>query len=368
MIRLFAGSNINHRTELRILIIALSGIGDALLFTPAALLLRTQFPDATIDALVMFRGVRDIYNRTGLFNNVIFHDFLNRPKSGSLRLVLRMRGKYDASINVYPSNRKEYNIIQYLIGAKKRGAVNYLRRDAAEFGFLNNASIVEKDSLHCVEENVALCEKVFRFSSARIPDLHFPLTDEDAAFAESFLESKSIGRDDLVVGMHAGTATFKNQVKRRWEPAKFAELSHRLAAEKGAKVLIFGGPDEAGLKEEIVGKAESDSVMAADTPGLPETAAVMKRCDLFVSNDSSLMHIAAAMKRKVVAVIGPTDTNYIHPWHTEYEIASLNLECSPCFIYSPRPLKCFRDDVKFKCIKELDVDLVYDKAVSLLGK
>jgi heptosyltransferase-2 len=88
----------------------------------------------------------------------------------------------------------------------------------------------------------------------------------------------------------------------------------------------------------------------------------MKRCNVFVTNDSSLMHIASALQLKVVAIIGPTNTNYIYPWKTQHKIVSLNLDCAPCFIYSPRPLVCSRTDVKFKCIKELDVEMVY-KAV-----
>ncbi len=353
---------------MRILVIALSGIGDALLFTPAALLLRTKFPEAVIDALVMFRGAQQLYERTGIFDNVIYHDFLNSSKTGSLNFVLLVRGKYDASINVYPSNRLEYNAINYLIGAKTRGGVQYLRRDLRELGFLNNVRTTEDDSLHCVEENVALCEKIFSFKEDSIPDLHLPLNPEDERFAESFLDSNGISGDNPLVGFHPGSATFKNHIRRRWEPEKFAELGRRLAEQRGAKVLIFGGPDESGLKEEIVAKANSSRVVAVNSPGIPETAALIKRCNAFVTNDSSLMHIASAMKRKVVAIIGPTSTNYIHPWHTEYEIASLHLECSPCFIYSPRPLKCFRNDVKFKCIRELGVDLVYAKTLSLLDK
>jgi ADP-heptose:LPS heptosyltransferase len=74
------------------------------------------------------------------------------------------------------------------------------------------------------------------------------------------------------------------------------------------------------------------------------------------------MHIASALQLKVVAIIGPTNVNYIYPWKTEHKIVGLNLDCAPCFIYSPLPLVCSRNDVKFKCIKELDVERVY-KAV-----
>jgi heptosyltransferase-2 len=78
------------------------------------------------------------------------------------------------------------------------------------------------------------------------------------------------------------------------------------------------------------------------------------------------MHVASALKLRVVAIIGPTNPNYIHPWKTEHKIVTLNLDCAPCFIYSPRPLICFRKDIKFKCIKELGVELVYKVVAEFL--
>ena len=92
---------------MKILILALSGIGDALMFTPALQLIRRELPDAQIDALVMFKGVKDMYDRNDDFNNVFHFDFLKEGAFNSLKYVIKLRGKYDAAINVYPSNRKE---------------------------------------------------------------------------------------------------------------------------------------------------------------------------------------------------------------------------------------------------------------------
>jgi heptosyltransferase-2 len=80
------------------------------------------------------------------------------------------------------------------------------------------------------------------------------------------------------------------------------------------------------------------------------------------------MHVASAMKIKVVAVIGPTNPHYIHPWKTEYRIITLKLDCAPCFFYSPRPLICTRTDIKFKCIRELTVEMVLEPITELLNK
>ena len=103
-----------------------------------------------------------------------------------------------------------------------------------------------------------------------------------------------------------------------------------------------------------------------ETENLAQTSAVMKRCNVFVSNDSALMHIAAALQLKIIGIIGPTNPNYITPWQTENKLVSLNLDCSPCFYYSPKPLTCSREDVKFKCIKELSVELVLKKVNEFL--
>ncbi len=353
---------------MKILILALSGIGDALMFTPALKLIRSSFPDAQIDALVMFKAVKDMCERNPDINNLHYFDFLNRGFFPSLKFLLGLRKKYDASINVYPSNRKEYNVINFLIGAPKRAGIRYLRMNSRELGFLNNISVSENDLIHNVQTNIRLAEKLLDKKFDEEPDLNFPLSKDDESFAEEFLRNINIKENDLVIGLHPGSATLKNHIKRRWEPEKFIRLGKRLIDSENAKILVFGGPDEDDLKNSIETSVNSENVKTVSTTNLPQSAAILKRCNIFVTNDSSMLHIASAMKRKVVAIIGPTNPAYIHPWHTEYKIVSLNLECSPCFIYSPRPLTCFRNDVKFKCIKELDVDLVYDAVLDFLNK
>lgn len=352
---------------MKILAIALSGIGDALMFTPALTKLAEASPGSHIDILVMFKGVKDIYEKIPEVNEVIFHDFLNAPKISTLFFVLSLRKKYDATICVYPSNRKEYNIISWLIGAEKRLGVKYIRRNNSNLGFLNNICVEEDDSLHNVEENFAMVEKLLLEKFESIPPLKFILQKDDLDYANDFLKEKSISENDLVIGFHPGCNTLKNHEKRRWETEKFAELANLLTKKHNAKIFIFGGTEEKHLKDKILSLCQSQNVFSVQTFSLRHTAALMKRCNAFVTNDSSLMHVAAALKLKTVAIIGPTNVNYIRPWQTKHEICSLNLECSPCFFYSPKPLKCSRKDVQFKCIKDLKVEFVYEKVKLILS-
>lgn len=351
---------------MRILIIALSGIGDALMFTPALVKLREAMPSAKIEALVMFKGVKDVFEKLPQINEVHLFDFMNSSKSASLFYILNLRKKYDATFSVYPSNRKEYNIMSFLIGAKYRFAIRYRRNDLLNFGFLNNVRSDENDNLHNVEENFHMVEKLLAEQFENIPPLAFTLEHDDLLYAADLLQEKGITEEDLVIGFHPGCNTLKNHEKRRWEVEKFAGLAKLLTKDHNAKILIFGGSEEQHLKDAIHKAVDSPRVISVQTFSLTNTAAVMKRCNVFVSNDSSLMHVAAALQLKVVSIIGPTNTNYIAPWKTKHEIASLNLECAPCFFYSPKPLSCSRKDLQFKCIKELSVQNVYEKVLKLL--
>ncbi len=345
---------------MKILVLALSGIGDALMFTPALKLLRQSLPTARIDALVMYKGTKEIYGQNPDLTDVIHFDFLNEGAVKSLKFVLSIRKKYDATINVYPSNRKEYNIINFLIGAKQRAGVRYLRMDFQNLSWLNNVTVLEDDETHNVQTNIKLIEKLLNKNFAEEPAMQISLSESDKLFAKNFLKENNIYENDFVVGFHPGCATLKNHIKRRWEPDKFAGLGKKLIKENNAKILLFGGPEEEALKLSIKEKIGSENSFVIKTEKFLQSIAIMERCNVFITNDSALMHVTSALGLKVIAIIGPTNPRYIHPWKTDHKIVSLNLECAPCFFYSPKPLTCTRTDVQFKCIKELDIDLVMD--------
>lgn len=353
---------------MKILVLALSGIGDALMFTPALQFLKEAYPDSRIDVLAMFGAVRDMYERNVLVDNVIHFDFMKKGAKNSLKFVFSIRGKYDASISVYPANRKEYNGIQWLMGAKKRCGVDYLRQNVKNFGFLNNITVREDDNLHNVQENLRLCEKLTGKTAKKEPDLMFPLNDDDVRFADEFIEKNNLKNEKFLIGFHPGCATLKNHINRRWEPDKFAQLGKMIIEKYNVPVLLFGGPEEKELREYIHKKINFSKAFMVESKNLPQSAALIKHCKAFVTNDSSLMHVASAMKMNVVAIIGPTNTNYIHPWHTEHTIVSLELECAPCFYYSPKPLTCTRKDVKYKCIRELEPERVFESVAKYIER
>src|SRR5581483_9850636 len=180
------------------------------------------------------------------------------------------------------------------------------------------------------------------------------------AFREEWLREHHLSKEMPLVGFHAGTALFKNHIRRRWEPEKFAALAVRLTNELGMKVLLFGGPEDKDANAIIRQKA-GNAIIPVETKSILDSAAIMRALTLFVSNDSSLMHIAGALGLPTVAIFGPTNETYVHPWKTRYTIVHTGIECRPCFVYSPKPLTCYRQDPAehFLCIRAIEVDQVF---------
>lgn len=345
---------------MKILIIALSGIGDAIMFTPALQLLKKQYPQAEIDMLSMFRGVSDIFERSEYLTQVFHWDFVKEGATRSLGFLRNLRKKeYDISINVFPANRKEYNIISFIIGAQKRLGTDYLNLNKSSFPFLLTHRTKEEDQLHNVEENCLLVELAGVKIPKDIPPLQIDSMPEFEISAQTwFAKNLPNSEHHTIIGIHAGSAIFKNQINKRWDWKKYAELCILLRKEYNANILIFGGPEERELNEQIV-EASKQTATLVTVPSLLASIALMKRCHLFVSNDSGLMHIAAALQLPLVAIFGYTSHVHTRPWKVKHEVVRHDLECSPCFYFSPRPASCkFQGEDEFKCIRRIEVSEV----------
>lgn len=348
-----------------VLIIALSGIGDALMFSPALKLLRQQYPDAQIDLLSMFKGVKELYERNADVNEVLHWDFLRRSPFSSLLYLFRLRRRrYDATISVYPQNRWPYNLICFIIGARKRLGHDYDHVNKRSLNFLNNLRIREERRRHNVEENAKLVELLGVQLPVELPRLQVQLRPADEAEAEEWLRSRGIHGSRLLVGFHAGSALFKKHIHKRWTPEKFAALGRRLKEEQDAVILLFGGPEEYELNERI--NREMGGVgYVVQVPSLSTGASLIARCSLMVCNDAGLMHVASALHVPVVSIFAYTNPLGLYPWRTPHRLVRHNLECSPCFYYSPRAVHCVWKDDQFRCITHIGVDEVWQAVKGL---
>jgi heptosyltransferase-2 len=166
-----------------------------------------------------------------------------------------------------------------------------------------------------------------------------------------------------IIGVHAGTSTFKNQDRRRWPKEHFAELIKRFP---DCHFVLFGTKEEEATNQYIASTiADKKRVTVLDNRSLREAISIIGSCDAFVTNDSGLMHIAAAMNVPTLVFLGPTNPAYIYPWKVRHKILRTAIACSPCFYYSPRPLRCVAN-INFKCMSDLSVDMAEDGLMELL--
>ncbi len=356
--------------DMKILALPLYGIGDVLMTTPALKNIKEKLPSARLTYLHMFKTTRDVLIKNPNVDENIHFPFLEAGRLASARFILGLRGKYDIAINFYPSNRRDYNLASFLSGCPVRIGHTYVKRNLRELNSLKNRTFREDDNLHNVEENLRLLDYLGIKEPIPYP-MEIFLTEEEEKEAELWLREKGISVDGqtLIAGFHPGTSAFKEHVNKRWPAQKFCELIDMLSGiSPASRFLVFGGPEEAGLKEEIKrGCSRATAfVHAVDTRGIRQTAALMKRCGLFISNDSGLMHLSAALKVPTVGIFGPTNPKWVSPWGERTKVVRNSVAgCGPCFRYSPEPLLCHKK-YGFKCLQGINVREVLEAARSLV--
>ena len=350
---------------MKILINALSGNGDALMFSPSLKLLKEKIPGAEIDMLVMFKSVKQMYSNSPYLNEIYFSNLLKQSKLKSLGEINTIRRKrYNVSINVYPANRYEYNVLNYRLGAKKRIAHHYTHTNSSRMEFLNTDLVNEIPDRHNVLQNLDLIKLLVPVSDSSAGGLEIFLNEEDVSKADQW-GSEINPEGKMLVGFHAGSSTMKNHIHKRWDADRYAEVGTRLMKEHNAKILLFG--IEHDVNDYINEKLNGQAVIAS-TPDYMDSMARLPLCSLFISNDTAFMHSAAAFKIPTVAIFGYTNYLELYPWQTPHFIVRRQLPCSPCFYNSPKPVECiWTGEDEFKCIRQISVGEVMNACHKLLS-
>jgi heptosyltransferase-2 len=344
----------------RILILALSGIGDAIMFTPALSLLKSSFPKNEFHVLTMFKGIADIFSKNADITQVHFWDFFKESPLRTLRFLFSMRGRYSHTITAFPANRFHYAIVSRIIGSKHRIGHRYLHDSISQLNTLNTILLDERNELHNCEENIRIASLLGSTIPDELPAMKLPLSESDTSFAMDWIQKNGLENSDKILGIHAGSAIGKNQIEKRWKAEYYAELCTMASKQLDMTILLFGGPEEYALNARIDGMIKTSETKAivhiVKTPSLTSSLAIMKYCTAFVSNDSGLMHCAAALQLPMIAIFGYTSHVHTAPWNNpQAVIARRSLSCSPCFYFSPKPASCQfeRTDKAFTCIRDI---------------
>jgi lipopolysaccharide heptosyltransferase II len=314
-----------------ILVRGVNWIGDAVMTLPALRALRLANPDSKI-ALLVKPWVFPIFKKDPNIDEVIIYSEDHKGIRGRFRLARQLRG-HGFSRAVLLQNAIDAAIIAFLAGIPER--IGY-SRDGRR-ALLTRAVPFDKHAagLHHVGYYLNLLEQAGFAVKASRPWIYLSL--------EERLEARKAlaGLRRPIVGVNPG-ASFGSS--KRWHPSRFSEVAERVIDELGGSVVIFGGPAERGIGEEILegihprssddgaksGQSQRVSIMAGSTT-LRELIALVSEADVLVTNDSGPMHIGYAVGTPVVAVFGSTSPELTGPVGDGDIVIRREVDCAPCF-------------------------------------
>ena len=266
-----------------------------------------------------------------------------------LRVGKNLRGQYDQAI-ILPRSFKSA-LIPYFAKVPERTAY----RGEMRYGLVNDMRPLNKNVFYkAVEKFVYL--GLDKQDSSNRPTIKYPnlLVDEkkrhQAALKFNINEEvRSIG---LMPGAEYGPS-------KRWPAEYFAQLA-QLFAQDGYHVYVFGSLKDQSIGDEISRLSNDVVKNLCGKTTLEEVVDLLSLVDVAVTNDSGLMHVAAAVQCPVVALYGAITPNYTPSLTDTAEIKYLNLDCSPCWDRECRY-------GHYNCLKNIEVQQVYESAHKLLA-
>jgi lipopolysaccharide heptosyltransferase II len=338
----------NSNLPRKILIIFLSGIGNFILFTPTLRAIRSKFPDAEITLLLKHKVVTDIIAGKSLVDKIIYY-----PQTASffalVFLTNKLRNKYDIVVTTFEAQGWKLAFFVRMIA----GGFSIGYRTGKLYDRFYTKILVKSPGIHEIDRHLEIAHILGADVTDKNPEI--TVMEKDRKFAETII----LRTDKPGIGMHPGSSEFL--LRKRWMPERFAEVADKLSRNYDAKIFIFGGADEVQLAEKISGLMQSKAVIMAGKTTLGQAAALIEKCTLFVSNDSGLMHIAAAVGTPTIAVFGPTDSVKNPPFGEGHTVVRKDLPCSPCLYFG-------KDGCKSpECLDAITVEDVVDAVENKLG-
>jgi ADP-heptose:LPS heptosyltransferase len=306
---------------MKILVIALSGIGDTLIATPFIHELRANFPDAVIDALVLWAGSKDLLEGNPYLNAVHQKNLIKEGPLKSFPFLLGLRGRhYDVSLNVHSQGRIHYRAVAAFVGARLRVGHRYENHGWLDRWFIHR-TVPEDYTVHCVENNNRLLTLLEKKPLLPRHEFELFLTPAESKWAEDFMAVHQLGLRKRL-GIHIGSGGTKNLRLKRWPFTHYVELIERLSrSHPDLAILLFGGPEEQKEHEQLLQRAAGQLLFAPPTHNLRQAAALLQHCHAFLSVDTALMHLAAAMKvPNQIVIEAPTLNSTNVPWQTNYRL------------------------------------------------
>ncbi|KAA8695315.1 ADP-heptose--lipooligosaccharide heptosyltransferase II [Pseudomonas caricapapayae] len=309
---------------MKILIVGPSWVGDMVMAQTLFQCLKQRHPECEIDVLAP-EWSRPILERMPQVRAALSFPLGH----GALELATRRRigkslaGQYDQAI-LLPNSLKSA-LVPFFAGIPKRTGW----RGEFRYGLLNDVRTLDKQRYPLmIERFMALA---FEKGSELPRPYPRPSLRIDPATREAALSKFGLSLDRPVLALCPG-AEFGES--KRWPAEHYAQVADASIRE-GWQVWLFGSkkdhPVGESIRQELIPGLREESVNLSGETSLAEAIDLLSCADAVVSNDSGLMHVAAALNRPLVAVYGSTSPDFTPPLADEVEVVRLGIECSPCF-------------------------------------
>ena len=343
-----------HNFE-RILIVRTDRIGDVLLSTPVIKALRENYPRAHI-AMMVSPYAKDIVDGNPYLDEVIIYDKDSAHRSwiASMNFAGDLRKKkFDLTLILHPTNRA--HLLAFFSGIPRR--VGYDRK----LGFLLTDQIEHTKQLGAKHELEYSLDLVRRLGiEPRDKSLFMPIKLESEKWVSELFVREKIAQTDKLLAIHPG-ASCPSKV---WPNERFAWVADKLIAKYKFKALIVAGPKDIGLARNVAENMHEPVINLAGETSLSQLASLLKRCRLFISNDSGPVHIASAVGTPVISIFGRNQPGLSPvrwgPLGLKDRFLHKETGCLQCLAHN-----CVKE---FACLKAISVEDVLSAADALLNE
>ncbi len=335
----------------RILLIKPSSLGDVIHALPVLHGLRHRYPDATIDWLIS-APLAPVIEGLPQLSEVIRFD---RRRYGKMAVSPRIAGEFVGFIQAL--RKRDYDLVIDLQGLFRTGFLSRASgapvrigfkdaREGAGF-FYTHVLTSENPDIHAVRKNYLVAD-LLGFSEYPI-GFRMPLSETDRVEADRLLGPADSQIHRRLIAVVPG-ARWETKV---WPIERFAETINALHEEPANHCFLVGGPEDVDRCRALSSHCRRSPVDLSGRTSLRTLAAVVSRADVVVCQDSGVMHLAVALNRPLVCLIGPTNHLRTGPYNRGEDCVRLDLDCAPC--YFRRLSQCPHDH---RCMRELPSDLV----------
>jgi ADP-heptose:LPS heptosyltransferase len=275
-------------------------IGNLILTTPLLSALRRFFPKAHISYLAS-KTFHTLFYNSSLVDQIFVakkRQYIFHPLSLVFFIRKIRKQRFDLAFDSSDENSFSLNnsFLAYLCKAKYR--IGYKKPHSGLFLNLEvpSSSIRNK---HAAEMHLDLLR--FLAGDFKIDDLKIEVDPEKRLSVEEYLKQKGIWLDDLLIGINIG-----GRGKKRWDLENFTRLADWLVDDFDAKVIFIWGPEEKRIIKGVTLKNENKQILSDLFP-LPVLAALIERCNLFISGDTGAMHLSTAVGTPTLALFLDSD-------------------------------------------------------------